>query len=387
MTTNAEAIGLPFEEAIDFFRQKTRMPSQRWTDVMAEAHSRSFMVAGAASDALLSDFQREIQRAVEGGVTLGDFRKSFDTIVAKHGWAHTGTPGWRASIIYETNLSTAHSAGRYAQQTDPDVQKVFPFWTYVHSGSRHPRLNHLSWNGLTLAADDPWWKTHYPPNGWRCGCRVSSTSRRALGRMGKSGPDEAPPLDARPWTNPTTGEVRQVPRGIDPGFDYNPGEAWKRGGGTPTATPRADTSPPGGGVATGPVSPEALRSFVRSPQGTVQVGTLPAAIVEALGAASDAVLLSEQTMEKQAQQHADLTAEDYLALQPLLADPAGVFDWGERQVLMVARQGDRLRRAVVKVTRDRSEAYVVSFHRIDENRLPGIARRGRLLLGSSKGKE
>ncbi len=226
MTTDVEAIDLPFQEAIDFFRQKTRIPTQRWTDVMAEAHSRSFMVAGASTDDLLADFQAEIQKALETGSTLAEFRGRFDDIVAKHGWQHTGTPGWRSRIIYETNLSTAYSTGRYAQQSDPDVKDVFPFWTYVHSGSRHPRLNHLSWNGTTLSADDPWWKTHYPPNGWRCGCRVSITSRRGLQRMGKSGPDQAPPLEAAPWRNPSTGETRMVPKGIDPGFDYNPGEAW-----------------------------------------------------------------------------------------------------------------------------------------------------------------
>ncbi len=233
-----EGIDLPFREAIDFFRAKARVPTQHWTDVWRTAHSHSFMVAGAASDALLEDFQDALKKALEQGTTLAEFRRDFEAIVEKHGWAYNGTPGWRSRIIYETNLSSAYSAGRYAQLTDPDVLEAFPYWTYVHSGSSHPRPQHRAWNGLTLRADDPFWASHYPPNGWRCGCRVSATSEAGLGRMGKRGPDTAPPLETRTWRNPHNGSVHEVPVGIDPGFDYNVGQAWKAGGsGIPVRAP------------------------------------------------------------------------------------------------------------------------------------------------------
>lgn len=382
MTTTVEAIGLPFEEAIDFFRQKTRVPTRRWTDIYGEAHSRAFMVAGAATDDLLADFQAEIRRALETGSTLAAFRDRFDEIVQKHGWSHTGSPGWRSRIIYETNLSTAYSAGRYAQQSDPDVKAAFPYWTYVHSGSRHPRLNHLSWNGTTLSADDPWWKTHYPPNGWRCGCRVSITSRAGLRRMGKDGPDQAPPLDARPWTNPSTGETRQVPRGIDPGFDYNPGEAWLRRGPDRGPGPAAAPPPVVSIPATGAATPRQIAEFVRQPIGTIRVGSLPSPAMAELGTEVAEVLLSAETMEKQLERHGDLGEESYRALPEMLSAPAAALSWGADRVLLVARTGDAFHRIIVKATRDRSTMYVVSFHRIDANRLPALARRGRLLLGS-----
>jgi hypothetical protein len=225
----ARGIALPFREAISFFRQKTNLPTQSYLDVWAEAHTRSFMVAGAATSALVQDFRDEVTKALEQGTTLAEFRAAFDALVIKHGWEHTGTPGWRARIIFETNLSTAYSAGRYAQATEPDTLAVYPYWQYVHSGARHPRLQHLSWNGKVLLASDPWWSAHYPPNGWRCGCRVEVLSARGLRRMGRDGPDPSPPVMTRPWTNPRTGETREVPIGIDPGFDYNPGQAWQGG--------------------------------------------------------------------------------------------------------------------------------------------------------------
>ena len=228
MSETISGIGLPFEEAIRFFAGKANVPTRRYTDVWRAGHSHGFMFAGAATDALLQDFRREVARGIAGETSLHDFRRSFRDIVSRHGWEHNGEPGWRARIIFETNIAMAHSAGEYARLTDPDTLAVFPYWQYVHSGSRHPRQQHLAWNGMILRADDPFWKTHCPPTGWNCRCTVRPGSGRDLQRMGRRGPDNAPPIVTRPWTNPSTGEVEHVPVGIDPGFDYNPGEAWLR---------------------------------------------------------------------------------------------------------------------------------------------------------------
>lgn len=226
MTTTLSAIDLPPAEAIGFLRGKANVTSQSYEDVWGKANVKAFTVAGAGTRALVEDFRTEVARALEKGTSLQEFRKQFDGIVESHGWAHTGKPGWRARIIYETNLGMAYSAGRYAQQTEPETLAAFPYWQYVHSGARHPRLQHQAWNGLTLRADDPWWSTHYPPNGWGCGCRTRPVSARSLQRMGKSGPDTAPPLKLKPHTIRKTGEVVEVPEGIDPGFDYNVGQEW-----------------------------------------------------------------------------------------------------------------------------------------------------------------
>ena len=221
------ALNMPFAQAVKFFLGKINMPTQRWQDNYGKANVRAFSVAGAATDALLDDFKGELAKALEKGTTLAEFRAGFDDIVTRHGWDHYGTPGWRAAIIYQTNLSTAYSAGRYAQMTEPETMDAFPYWEYVHSGSAHPREEHLAWDGLVLPADDPWWDAHYPPNGWNCGCRVRVLSERGLRKRGKSGPDEVPAAKSVAYKDPATGKVRQVPEGIDPGFEYNPGKVWK----------------------------------------------------------------------------------------------------------------------------------------------------------------
>ncbi|WP_417423592.1 phage minor head protein [Hoeflea sp.] len=176
-----------------------------------------FMVAGANSRAIVEDFQASIARALEQGTTLADFRQDFDTIVKRHGWSYKGERGWRTQTIFETNLRTAYAAGRYAQMSAPDTLATFPYWQYNHSGAVHPRVDHLAWNGKVLAADDPFWDTNYPPNGFRCGCFVTPVSRPGLRRLGKAGPDSSPDLDQL---------GTDQPRGVDPSFAYNPGKAW-----------------------------------------------------------------------------------------------------------------------------------------------------------------
>ncbi len=97
-------------------------------------------------------------------------------------------------------------AGRWMQLTDPDQLALQPYLEYRHGDSREPRLQHLAWDGLTLPADDPWWDTHYPPNGWGCKCKVFAAGPRDLARAGKSGPDTAPPVEIDPKTGAPGGD-------------------------------------------------------------------------------------------------------------------------------------------------------------------------------------
>jgi uncharacterized protein with gpF-like domain len=158
---------MPFDEAIEFFRGKVNIPTQRWDDLREEMHAKGFMVAGANRDGVLSDFREAVDKAISQGTTLEEFQNDFDGIVKRHGWSYKGTRNWRSEIIYDTNVRTAYQVGRYRQMTDPDVANYRPFWEYMHTQSSHPRPAHLAWVGTVLKMNDPWWNTHYPPNGWR----------------------------------------------------------------------------------------------------------------------------------------------------------------------------------------------------------------------------
>jgi SPP1 gp7 family putative phage head morphogenesis protein len=217
---------LPFDEAIRFFRQKVNLPTRRWDDIQRGAHARAFVVAGANRDDVLAGLRAAVDKAISQGTALEEFRKDFDATVRATGWSYNGARGWRTGVIFRTNVRTAYQAGRHAQMQE--LRATHPYWMYKHGDSQTPRPAHLAWNGLVLPQDDPWWSTHFPPNGWGCTCRVVPVSRAELKAMGKDGPDTPPSGGTYTWTD-SAGQEHQVPTGIDPGWDYNVGEAaWGR---------------------------------------------------------------------------------------------------------------------------------------------------------------
>lgn len=246
VTTDAEALSLPPADAIRYFAGKLNVATRRWDDVWRAAHSRAFMVAGVQADDLLAGIRGALAKALADGTTLAEFRADLAPMLGRLGWDSRGRGyvGWRTRLVYETNLRSAYAAGQYEQQTDPDVLDLVPVWRYRHSGALDARPEHQAWDGLTLRHDDPWWRTHYPPNGWGCGCWVEPLTDRQAARSGGIG--QAPPIVTRPWTDPASGRQADVPIGIDPGWDYNVGASWRqlRGLDAPTAATPPDWPPP-----------------------------------------------------------------------------------------------------------------------------------------------
>jgi hypothetical protein len=291
---------LPFAEQIAFFKDKLDLPTERWDDLLGAAHDRAFVVAGATGADLLADLHAAVRKGIEDGTTLAEFRRDFDRIVAARGWTgFTGSDSaegiaWRTRVIYETNLRTSYAAGRWQQIQAVKADR--PYLEYRHSESvLNPRPLHQSWDGLVLLADDPWWQTHYPPNGWGCKCRVFALNDQDLERLGKAEPDRAPDDGVRDWKD-SRGVVHQVPNGIDPGWDYAPGAHAQTALRDLFARRVRDLPPELGAAMAARLGPallaEEVRAFaawadaVSQPRGDLrQVGALSPKVVEALTAA------------------------------------------------------------------------------------------------------
>ena len=211
----------PFVEQVAAFRARlgNLIPTERWTDVWHNGHDRGFMVAGATKADLLADLGAAVDKAVAQGTTLDEFRKDFRQIVARHGWTGWAGEGsakgeaWRTRVIYQTNMRTSFMAGRRAQLLAGDYE----WWVYRHSGAEHPRLHHLALDGIALPPDHPFWLTHFPPNGFFCGCDVfGARSPAGIRRVGGD-PDKQLPQG---WDK--RGPDGNLP-GVGKGWDYSPG--------------------------------------------------------------------------------------------------------------------------------------------------------------------
>lgn len=188
------------------------------------------VVARAVKEGVIADVYEALGEWIARGETLLTFQQRIEEISRKTGWMATRTEehrAWRARIIFETNMRMHYQAERFRQLSEPSMMEFYPYWQYVHGHLRtpmRPRPEHVAWDGLVIRADDPWWRTHFGPNGFGCTCGVRVVSRWDLKKMGKDAPDEPPNWGTVKYTDPGTGETREIPKGVDPGFDCTPVE-------------------------------------------------------------------------------------------------------------------------------------------------------------------
>ncbi|MBK9443989.1 MAG: hypothetical protein IPN53_22955 [Comamonadaceae bacterium] len=146
--------------------------------------------------------------------------------------------------MYQTNIASSYAAGRWAQLHDPESLAVRPFWRYIHRDCvLHPRPEHKDWGdaGFDVAPRlHPFWRTHFPPNGWGCHC----TRRRCEDPSPATAPSHPMAWDAG-------GCQDRAPPGIDKGGAYAPG----RRPGLPTQSladaKQEKLSPEGAGACAG----------------------------------------------------------------------------------------------------------------------------------------
>ncbi|GHU27524.1 hypothetical protein AGMMS50256_07590 [Betaproteobacteria bacterium] len=230
-------------EALAYLQGRGKLtPTFSWQDLWQEEHAEQFTVSRLARLDILKAMQEGIERSVSGDLTRRDWTRDMKSLLKKEGWwgtkevtdpatgetLQTTFDSARLKLIYDTNTRMAYSAGHWQQAVA--ARASHPYIRYITKHDERVRLAHRHWDGLTLPIDDPFWKTHFPPNGWRCRCRTTSVSQAEYERLKSEGRIKtgAPREVMRDFVNRKTGEVTRVPVGIDPGFAYNPGIAAER---------------------------------------------------------------------------------------------------------------------------------------------------------------
>lgn len=402
----AAALKLPFAEQIAFFRGKlgNLVPTAKWDDLMHAEHDVAFMVAGAAKADLLADLAEAVDKAISDGETIQQFRRRFLEIIQRRGWAGftgddrtTDRPqggkglAWRTRVIYETNLLTSYAAGRRAQLEDGG----YTHWMYKHSDFvQRPRPHHVALNGIVRSKDDPFWQTHYPPNGWGCRCRVLGVRGPAQAR--RLGGDWDKPLPS--WagqTDPKTG----APVGVDKGFAYMPGGSVVER--VRALTPKLDRLPAAPSVALIQdwLKTVAFAAWYASPSGSWPLARLPDADAQAIGAADGVRVaqMSEQTAAKQRAVHPEITPQEYAQAQRVIdgatakaiqdnVDAQGRKTGTQSLVYVIeeasAETGGHV--LAVKATRSGDALWITSFRRLSRDAAARDAEVSRVLRGERR---
>ncbi|TXI00289.1 MAG: hypothetical protein E6Q76_18620 [Rhizobium sp.] len=218
-------------------RGQNLSPSFAWQDVYAEEHARQFTVAKSAGFDILNDLFDGLQTSLEEGKTFRDFAAQVKPLLQAKGWwgvqevtdpltgrirpAQLGSTR-RLQLIFDANMRVSYATGHWV--AFERNKRLRPWLRYVCILDDRTRPEHRKRHNLCLPVDHPYWDTWAPPCGWNCRCTLQSLSDRDVDRMRSELNFTPPPDDLIPFTNKRTGEIRLIPRGIDPGWDHNPGK-------------------------------------------------------------------------------------------------------------------------------------------------------------------
>lgn len=365
----------PPPEASRFLRNKGLRPSFAWQDVEPEEHAIAFTVAKAMQADVLQAIRDEVQAALDEGLTLSQFKKRLKPQLVEKGWwgvrdmvdpdtgetvpVQLGSPR-RLRTIYRSNLRAARAAGQW--ERIQRTKAALPYLLYQTGPSQRHRPEHVARRGLVLRADDPFWRMWFPPNGWGCKCWVRQLTRAEAKTYGIN---EAPRIEERPWRNPRTGEVRMVPRGIDPAWAGNPGgDRLVRmqdmlAGKLNTVDPMV-ARVIARDIAT---SWRAERMMAGQQAGAVPIGILSDDLRDALGAETRVVQLGDQVAAKIRARHSDVGADVLVAFHEAIDHGPALLEQADgRTSLLFFVPGDPPRMLAIKHVPDKRELWISTIH-------------------------
>ena len=221
-------------EALKHLTGKRSHISFAWQDTASYEHAVSFTVAKMMDEDMLAETRAAMTDALANGTDFATSQKRLKPYLMARGWwgqAVMGDPDTgeiqkvqlgstrRLRTIYHTNLHTAYAAGQW--ERIQRNKKLFPYLKYIPSDAAEPRESHKPFYGMVLPVDDPFWSTHFPPNGWGCKCNVRALTRE---QAEKTGISKSPVLKDVEHINTRTGEVEYYPEGVNPSFAHNPGD-------------------------------------------------------------------------------------------------------------------------------------------------------------------
>lgn len=370
-----DLVALPPKEAVEYFQQKGFAIGFDYRDVWQAQHQAAFTVAKVTQLDLLQDIRAAVDAALKDGTTLQQFQKTLTPTLQAKGWwgrqpmtdpltgetrdVQLGSPR-RLKTIYDTNLRTAHSEGQW--QRIQASKAAFPFLQYDGANSENPRLQHKAWDGMVLPVDDPFWQSHMPVKEWGCKCRVIAMTASQVARRGLE-ISPSPKVPTKPYVNARTGEVQQIPEGVHPAFHYPPGG--RRASLSRHLVERLEAAPPALAKASVAdlVSGQTFAEWYRKPAGAFPLAYLGPEVAARLGAKTQLVGLSEETLAKQLREHPEITLDEYLMVQAAIDRGMELPGNGLNDRVYVLDESDGYV-VVIKVTRAGNEVFMTSMRRL-----------------------
>lgn len=154
-----------FAEA-GYGRKFTEARTRAELDLMQRINQNISRFAAHKQQAMTVELRRLLVNSQGQKVSLAEFREAAKKVIRRH------------NITYlRTELNTTAQAAQAAESWQEFQQRKFlyPNLRYETVGDARVREAHRALDGAVYPVDHPFWDVYYPPNGWRCRCKVLQT--------------------------------------------------------------------------------------------------------------------------------------------------------------------------------------------------------------------
>ena len=189
MTAKLQIETFPNKAAADYIRGKAVADPKNFGALPNQLKQRAFAVAGIEQ----LDVVRKIREAVAKlpeGASWDEAKKEIAGLMSTYTGGDLKAAKARAEHTLRTQGFQAYSVARHQQQVA--TVGSHPYWMYETVGDNRVRAGHAALDGKVLRADDPWWKTHYPPWDWGCRCVVIALDEEDAQEFGISEHNDMP---------------------------------------------------------------------------------------------------------------------------------------------------------------------------------------------------
>ena len=393
-------------EAVDSLKARGNLQvSTNWQDLWHEEHAQAFTVSRLTRLDILQSLHEALVKSAQGDLSRRDWNKDAKALLQQTGWwgknAVTDTATGeqvstifnpsRLQLIYDINLGQAAAAGQWERLQA--AKRTHPYARYITKRDERVREAHRRWDNLVLPVDHPFWQAHWPPNGWRCRCRAIGVSQREYDRgvtpTGAPMKKEAPEEVLRKYTNPRTGEITDLPVGIDPGFAYNAGVARQQALFSLAADKLQAASPSLAQQAMAQTlfTEAQLKDWMVNPEGDIPLLVIGIEDAAKIGSQTVVAKLSAETAKKQLRHHPELDAAEYLTAQKVIDQKTTVVQDGEKSLIFIRETYEGTKRGyvvVVKATASGQNLFVTSYRRLSSEDARRDKEIERLLLKGQK---
>jgi SPP1 gp7 family putative phage head morphogenesis protein len=196
MTAKLSIETFPNEAAEAYIKGKAVADPTNFGNLPPQLKQRAFAVAGIEQLNVVKEIRDEVAKLPRGAnwdVVKKEIAEKISPFVGDGGMdaaARDKAAKARAEFLLRTHGFQAYSVARHQQQMA--TVKSRPYWMYETVGDNRVRAGHAALDGKVLRADDPWWKTHYPPWDWGCRCIVIALDEEDAQEYGISEHNDMP---------------------------------------------------------------------------------------------------------------------------------------------------------------------------------------------------